>query len=90
VPPPDPATFDLGNPLLDPSGIGPIALSATLMTSPATGAQHVIVTCHTSQGTMWGKMTRDQAGAAIEILTAKRDKISALIVPGAGPDGGRM
>jgi hypothetical protein len=70
--------------------MGPASLTATLMTSPATGEQHVIVTLHTPQGTSWGKMTREQLDAAIGVLAGKRDKMTALVLPGSGhPNGGR-
>jgi hypothetical protein len=79
---PDPAAFDQGNPLLSPAHLGPAQIAVTLMTNPGTGTEHALITCHTSDATVSGLMTRDELTATIAVLTSKRDKMRALIVPG--------
>ena len=88
--PPNPATFDIGNPLLD---LGVYSLTGTLAQAPDGTGQVLIATIRSASTTMTCFLSAEQADDWIRILTAKRAKMTTLIIPrrGAPPDlnGGR-
>jgi hypothetical protein len=78
----NPATFDIGNKLLDETEI---ELTATVVTHPESGEQRLIATIRSSSATMTGFLTRDQALTWRELLDAKIAKMTGGLVTAPGP-----
>lgn len=80
-----PAVLSVGNVLLCP---GPAELNATVATAP-DGTQAIIATIRTSSGeqTVW--LTRDEAVTWRDLLDVKIAKMTRLILPPPGANGGR-
>jgi hypothetical protein len=77
----NPATFDIGNPLLDEDEC---QLTATVATHPATGEQRLIATVRTRSATLTCFLPRDKAETWRDLLDSKITKMTGLITA-AGP-----